>query len=238
MEPSSSGSAFLGLCPILPVSDVERTAAFYRDKLGFSVSFICPGTWVVLRRGSVEIHLEQSGRSNNLPSGEKGGVSIRVTDVEALCAELQQRGAPFDQGPMNQEYGHRDFSIIDPNGYRLRFWQPLDDDAERTMKLPDFLTEWPYGEIVLTGHRIGLYHVVYHHKGGESAEQIHERYPTLSLELIRKVLAFYRENQPEVDAYVAREQQEIERQRASTPPAFNPEELRARYEEKKRAFGG
>jgi hypothetical protein len=28
------------------------------------------------------------------------------------------------------------------------------------MDLPDFLTRWPDGEIVLTGHRIGLYHVV------------------------------------------------------------------------------
>ena len=28
------------------------------------------------------------------------------------------------------------------------------------MDLPDFLAEWPEGEIVLTGHRIGLYSVI------------------------------------------------------------------------------
>jgi hypothetical protein len=30
------------------------------------------------------------------------------------------------------------------------------------MKLPEFLTEWPSGEIVLTSHRISLYHVMSH----------------------------------------------------------------------------
>jgi uncharacterized protein (DUF433 family) len=103
------------------------------------------------------------------------------------------------------------------------------------MNLPAFLTEWPYGEIMLTGHRIGLYHVIFHYKDGMSAEQLHEQYPTLSVELIRQVIAFYHENQAEVDAYVAREQEEIERQRASTPRVYNWEELRRRFEAKKRA---
>jgi len=80
------------------------------------------------------------------------------------------------------------------------------------MKLPDFLTEWPFGEIVLTGHRIGLYHVVSNYKQGYSPQQLHEEYPTLSLELINNVLAFYKENQNEVDTYVARFEEECERQ--------------------------
>ncbi len=103
------------------------------------------------------------------------------------------------------------------------------------MNLPAFLTEWPYGEIVLTGHRIGLYHVVSDYKEGMSAEQLHEQIPSLPLELICQVLAFYHENQAEVDAYVAHEQEEIERQRASTPRVFDWEKLRRRYEAKKAA---
>jgi uncharacterized protein (DUF433 family) len=103
------------------------------------------------------------------------------------------------------------------------------------MNLPDFLTEWPYGEIVLTGHRIGLYHVVQDYKAGYSPERLHEEFPTLSLELINKVLAFYQENRAEVDAYVAREEEEIERQRATTPRVFDWEELRRRMEAMRRA---
>jgi hypothetical protein len=42
------------------------------------------------------------------------------------------------------------------------------------MNLPDFLTQWPSDEIVLTGHRITLYHVMKRHRAGMSPEQIVE----------------------------------------------------------------
>jgi uncharacterized protein (DUF433 family) len=93
------------------------------------------------------------------------------------------------------------------------------------MKLPDFLTEIAYGEILLTGHRIGLYHVVRYYNDGYSPEMLHEQFPSLPLELIRKVVAFYHENQAEVDAYVAHEQAEIDRQRADPSRVLDVEEL-------------
>jgi uncharacterized protein (DUF433 family) len=70
------------------------------------------------------------------------------------------------------------------------------------MTLPEFLTQAPDGEIRLTGHRIGLYHLVERYNEGDSAEMLASRYPTLPLSLVHKVLAFYLDNQPEVDAYV------------------------------------
>ena len=103
------------------------------------------------------------------------------------------------------------------------------------MKLPDFLTEWPFGEIVLTGHRIGLYHVMFYHKDGFTTEMLHERFPSLPLDLIEKVLAFARANQAEVDAYVTRCQEEIDRQRATTPRVLDWEKLREQFEAMKRA---
>src|SRR5262249_38844788 len=80
--------------------------------------------------------------------------------------------------------------------------------------LPDFLTEWPGGEIVLTGHRIGLYTVVNCYNEGNPPEKIVEEYPTLSLEQVRKVIAFYLENREEVDRYVAETRAELDRQEA------------------------
>jgi uncharacterized protein (DUF433 family) len=95
------------------------------------------------------------------------------------------------------------------------------------MNLPDFLMEAPFGEIRLTGHRIGLYHVIYYHNDGLTPEQLHEQFPTLELELIHKVLAFYRDNQAEVDAYVARCTSEME-QRRREGKTLDLEELRQR----------
>ena len=101
------------------------------------------------------------------------------------------------------------------------------------MTLPPFLTEWPGDEIMLTGHRISLYHVVSHYKEGMSAEQLYEYFPTLTLDLINQVLAFYHENQVEVDDYVARYRVELDQQEAAAPRA-NWETLLRRYEVKKR----
>lgn len=83
------------------------------------------------------------------------------------------------------------------------------------MNLPDFLIERPDGTIVLTGHRIGLYHVVQFYNDGFSPEMLAEQFPTLSLALIHKVIACYLENRVEVDTYVASVRGELDRQRAA-----------------------
>jgi len=96
------------------------------------------------------------------------------------------------------------------------------------MNLPEFLSRHEKGEIRLTGHRIDLYLIVLFYNEGHSAEMLHHEYPTLTLALIHKVLAFYLENKVEVDAYVAEVEAKIEQLRAAAPPAPTLEELRAR----------
>ncbi len=77
------------------------------------------------------------------------------------------------------------------------------------MNLPDFLDEQD-GDIRLTGHRIGLYDVIRDFTEGDCAEMIACRYPSLRLSHIYKVIAFYLENQREVDEYVAAYTAELE----------------------------
>jgi uncharacterized protein (DUF433 family) len=97
------------------------------------------------------------------------------------------------------------------------------------MTLPDFLHEAKYGEILLTGHRIGLYHVVTFYNEGYSPEMLVCQFPTLPLALVHKVIAFYLENQQEVDAYVAQVSATLEQQRA-TGKHLDLEKLRARFQ--------
>jgi uncharacterized protein (DUF433 family) len=101
------------------------------------------------------------------------------------------------------------------------------------MQLPPFLTEWPYGEIVITGHRIGLFHVIYNHRRGYSVAQLHEEYPTLSPELIRDVLAFYESHRSEVDAYMRHCEEEMEQRRA-TGKTLDVDDLKRRWEVRQR----
>jgi uncharacterized protein (DUF433 family) len=103
------------------------------------------------------------------------------------------------------------------------------------LKLPDFLTRNHYGEIRLTGHRIGLLHLVDRYNQGYSPEAILCDYPSLSLALIHKVIAFYLDNQAGVDSYVTTSRTEIDRQAAEPSPAPSMVELRRRLELMQRA---
>jgi uncharacterized protein (DUF433 family) len=84
------------------------------------------------------------------------------------------------------------------------------------MQLPPFLTQDADGEIHLTGRRIGLYSVVRVYREHESAEAVADELD-LPLVLVHQALAFYLENQVEVDAYVADYQAELDRLEAAPP---------------------
>jgi uncharacterized protein (DUF433 family) len=94
------------------------------------------------------------------------------------------------------------------------------------MNLPNFLTQDAHGEIFLTGHRIGLLHVVDYHNDGYSAEALHQEFPALPVALIDQVLAFYREHRAEVDAYVDRCHAEMDRNYAAYRPGPGMLEVR------------
>ena len=98
------------------------------------------------------------------------------------------------------------------------------------MKLPEFLVDHPDGEIRLTGHRIGLYHIVRLYNAGASAEGIADEFPTLDLALIHKSIAFYLENRDEIDAYLKTQDEEIAKYLDSAPSSkFDVSELRRRF---------
>jgi len=103
------------------------------------------------------------------------------------------------------------------------------------MELPDFLTRDADGFIHPTGHRIGLASLIHYYNEGLSAEMLACEYPSLSLSLVHKVIAFYLENRAGVDEYVARCDDEIERQRSLAPKGPSASELRQRMESMRRA---
>lgn len=98
------------------------------------------------------------------------------------------------------------------------------------MTLPDFLTQDKYGYIHVTAHRVGLGDIVLFYRQGDSPEMLHARFPTISLPVFYKVIAFYLENQVSVDEYCRRQAEEMARQRADAPPGPSVDEMRRRRE--------
>jgi uncharacterized protein (DUF433 family) len=92
--------------------------------------------------------------------------------------------------------------------------------------LPDFLTRSPNGEIVVTGHRIGLFSIIDRYQQGLSVEQLRDEFPTLETEAIRGAVAFHAEHRAEVDKYVSDYRAELERQEAEFEPSTAQLEVR------------
>jgi uncharacterized protein (DUF433 family) len=102
------------------------------------------------------------------------------------------------------------------------------------MTLPEFLQDTD-GYIHVAGHRVGLQDVVYYYNEGHSAEGLAEMFPTLTLALVHKLIAFYLEHQVDVDAYLGRCEVEMTQQRATAACGPDLAELRRRLAAKQTA---
>ena len=112
---------------VFAVSDVPAACAFYKDYLGFEVTFSWedPPSYAVLKRdNAVQIHLSQSTQS---PCGHV--TYVYTHDVDALYAEFLSRDTPGLTAPRDQAYGMRDFDVEDPFGNRLSFGMGIDRPA-------------------------------------------------------------------------------------------------------------
>ena len=96
------------------------------------------------------------------------------------------------------------------------------------MNLPDFLRTDDFGEILLKGHRITLYHVMKQYNLGMTPEEIVDYLPTLNLEKVNRVIEFYHTNKVDVDRYVQETRAELDRQEA-VGTRVDIAKLRARF---------
>jgi catechol 2,3-dioxygenase-like lactoylglutathione lyase family enzyme len=120
-RPMMAGSA-----TVFVVSDIAASLAYYRDILGFQVTFEYgqPPSYACLCRDEVALHLLASGRTRRLPG--HGGICVFVRDVDQVYAEVVARGArPINQ-PQNRDYGMRDFDVVDADGNQLTFGMGTD----------------------------------------------------------------------------------------------------------------
>ena len=116
-----------GAAPVLYVRDVEAAAAFWRDKLGFSIDFLHgnPAFYGAVSRDDACLHLkfvhaEVFGRGRVEDEGLIMAY-VPVNNISALFAELEARGAAFSQRPTIQAWGGADFHVLDLDGNRIAF---------------------------------------------------------------------------------------------------------------------
>ena len=117
------------LTPMLSVSDLRRTMAFYGDELGFTCrsSFGEPDpVWCHLERDSVHLMFNQppAHEMAELPRRAKDFQVLYFypDDVAGLYAACKAKGLPVTDLRVTS-YAMKEFELRDPDGYWLWFGQ-------------------------------------------------------------------------------------------------------------------
>ena len=94
------------------------------------------------------------------------------------------------------------------------------------------LTQWENGTIRVIGSRVTLDTIIARMQVGDTPEEIHEGFPTVTLEQINAIIDWYFNNQLEADEYLQEQEAECERIRKEieSQPEYiaRREELRRR----------
>jgi predicted enzyme related to lactoylglutathione lyase len=120
-----------GASAVLLVADLERSLAYFRDKLGFETeAYGDPPDFAAVRRDETIILLALTDKADQIVPNWKiqhniWNVYIRVDDADAMYAEVQERGVEIDYTIYDAPHGFREFGVQDPDGHDIAFGQPL-----------------------------------------------------------------------------------------------------------------
>lgn len=127
------------LTPTLIVDDdLRRTLAFYRDILGFEQVATAPEegspTWALMKSGTVELMFEHRASFleeapwqpilKDVPLGGSFVLYFEVDGIDDLYDRIKSR-VDLVWELADHEYGRREFTMRDCNGYVLAFGQPI-----------------------------------------------------------------------------------------------------------------
>ena len=130
-----TGPEIGSVAPLFIVRDVPATLAFYRDRLGFEITFQGPEPddifFGIVQRGRAMIMFKAvdvepvPNYTRDIGHGiARWDAYIHVPDPDALAAEFSSRGVEFFEPLQNNSDNLRGFEIEDVNGYVLYFGRP------------------------------------------------------------------------------------------------------------------
>ena len=121
---------------ILAVADVDRSVAFYRDRIGFDVEALYDDPpYATLTLAGARLSLAEQGH----PAEDRPGVAmtapadpgranvvlvVEVDDARAEHGRLAANGVQFLAEPYEPPWGGCRFFCVDPDGYLVEIEQP------------------------------------------------------------------------------------------------------------------
>lgn len=134
-----SGSSSSGPEPVrasamsvsLTVKDIQKSLAWYRDVLGFTVDRQVEREGklrsVALRAGEARISINQDDGAKGWTRVKGEGFSLQITttqSIDAIAKGIRERGGSLDSEPADMPWGVRMFRLRDPDGYKVGVSSP------------------------------------------------------------------------------------------------------------------
>jgi len=129
---------FNRLIPELSVSDFDKNIDFYTKILGFKIEYQREESkFVFLSFQGSQIMVEKVNENWNTgkleyPFGRGVNFSIEVGNIDSIFKSLKKNNYPIKMMPRENWYrknnillGNREFLVMDPDGYLLRFTQDI-----------------------------------------------------------------------------------------------------------------
>ena len=111
------------LTPSLLVRNLNRSLAWYRDVVGFTVDEMYEQKGELkgasLIAGSVRIFLSQDDGAEGREGAGVGLYCTTAQNVDEVAVAIKARGATLASEPADMPWGVRAFSLADPDGYRV-----------------------------------------------------------------------------------------------------------------------
>ena len=121
MTPNITGTSF-----VIAVPDLQKSAAFYRDVLGFAVQAIPDPGWLFFTCGDCTIMAGECPEA--IPAAETGDHSyfayLHMTGIDAYHAAVCAAGVRLCKALRDEPWGRREFGVFTVDGHRVLFGEP------------------------------------------------------------------------------------------------------------------
>ena len=117
--------------PVISTADVRATVEYYERVLGFEEHFVFgdPPVYAGVQRDGVLLYITHDPKMASMlkNSDLHPDVFLWVQGVDKVFADHKRAGAKIIEEVSDRAWDARQYVIEDPNGYRLKIAEPIDE---------------------------------------------------------------------------------------------------------------
>jgi catechol 2,3-dioxygenase-like lactoylglutathione lyase family enzyme len=113
---------------VIAVHDLQKSAAFYRDVLGFEIHAIPDPGFLFYTSGNCTIF---AGLCSGSPSPSELGdhsyfAYLEIDGIDSFYDSVRSKGAKISKTLRDEPWGMREFGIVTADGHRVMFAAPVE----------------------------------------------------------------------------------------------------------------